>query len=253
MKGFIFRFIKDVGGVIGMLYAILSFLGIFIMYTFEILALKFISVSLVSFLLYSSGIITIVLGCIFLKELFNLEKLVSIIMVFLGVSIMFVSNTKVEGNIYGLIFALIAGTGYALFLFFVKKFNIESGLKTLFYLFLFGSIYLLIPLLLFSEINLIKEGIIYIFALAVIPTVGGFYFTNKALNLIEAGKVQLFEMTEPFFATLLAYIVLSQVITIYDFISGFVIMIGLLILEMKNIKSVIFTKENKLIKNYTEK
>ena len=76
-------------------------------------------------------------------------------------------------------------------------------------------------------------------ALAVIPTIGGFYFTNKALSIIEAGKVQLFEMTEPFIATILAYFILGQIITIYDLASGIIIMVGLLVLEMGNIRKLI--------------
>lgn len=218
-------------------YAGLAFLGIFIMYSFEVIALKLINVSLVSFLLYSSGIITIILGCIFLNEKFNINKLLAIILVFLGMSIMFIFNSTVEGNILGLFSALTAGIGYALFLFFMKKYNIKSGIKTLFYLFLFGSIYLSLPLIFYSGINIPLEGVPYIIALSIVPTIGGFYFTNKALSLIEAGKVQLFEMTEPFFATILAYMILGQVITKYDLFSGVLIMIGLLALEWKDIRN----------------
>jgi DME family drug/metabolite transporter len=212
-------------------YALLGFLGIFIMYSFEVLAIKYISVSLVSFLLYSSGIITIILGCIFLNEKFELKKVLSIICVFSGVFIIFIYNSKMEGNLIGLVMALIAGIGYSLFIFLMKKFNLESNLKTLFYLFLFGSIYLSIPLL--GNINIKVDCLPYLLALAIIPTIGGFYCTNKALSLIDAGKVQLFEMLEPFFASVLAYIVLGQVITIYDSIAGILIMLGLLILEIK--------------------
>lgn len=229
-------------------YALLAFLGIFMMYSFEVLAIKFISVSLVSFLLYSSGIITIILGCIFLIEKFDLKKLLSIIFVFAGIFVMFISNLSIEGNLIGLIMALLAGTGYSLFLFFMKKFNLESGLKTLFYLFLFGSIYLSIPLLISRDINITIKCLPDLTALALIPTIGGFYCTNKALSLIDAGKVQLFEMTEPFFASILAYIILGQVITSYDLLAGILIMLGLFILEIDMIKSLIKNNTN-LLKN----
>ena len=227
-------------------YALLAFLGIFTMYSFEILAIKFIPVSLVSFLLYSSGIITIILGCIFLNEKFNLKKLLSIIFVFAGIFIMFVSNLTVEGNFIGLVMALLAGTGYSLFLFSMKKFNLESSLKTLFYLFLFGSMYLSMPLLIYGDINISINCLPYLIALSIIPTIGGFYCTNKALSLIDAGKVQLFEMMEPFIASVLAYIILGQVITIYDLIAGILIMSGLLILDINKINSLIKNNFHKM-------
>ena len=85
----------------------------------------------------------------------------------------------------------------------MKKFNLESSLKTLFYLFLFGSIYLSIPLVLNNNISITVESLPYLTSLALVPTIGGFYWTNKALSLTEAGKVQLFQMSEPFFASLL--------------------------------------------------
>lgn len=88
-------------------YALLAFLGIFIMYSFEVLAIKFISVSVVSFLLYSAGIITIILGCIFLNEKFDFKKFLSIISVFSGVFVMFLFNSKIEGNLMGLMKNLI--------------------------------------------------------------------------------------------------------------------------------------------------
>lgn len=222
-------------------YALLAFLGIFIMYSFEILSIKFIPVALVSFLLYSSGIITIILSCIFLKEKLNLKKFLSIIFVFLGVFIMFISNLTEKGNSVGILMALLAGTGYSLFLFLMKKFNLESSMKTLFYLFLFGSIYLSIPLLIYDKdsINISINCMPYLIALSIIPTIGGFYCTNKALSLIDAGKVQLFEMTEPFFASVLAYSILGQVITIYDLIAGILIMLGLLIIDIDKIKVLI--------------
>lgn len=222
-------------------YALLAFLGIFIMYSFEILSIKFIPVALVSFLLYSSGIITIILSCIFLNEKLSLKKLLSIIFVFCGIFVMFISNFTVEGNFIGLLMALLAGTGYSLFLFLMKKFNLESSMKTLFYLFLFGSIYLSMPLLIYNKggINISINCIPYLSALAIIPTIGGFYCTNKALSLIDAGKVQLFEMMEPFFASVLAYGILGQVITIYDLIAGMLIMLGLLIIDIDKIKVLI--------------
>lgn len=218
-------------------FALLAFFGINIMYLFETTAVKYIPVSLVSFLLYASGIITIILSCIFLHESLNPGKIISIILVFIGIGIMFITNFNIEGNITGILCAITAGAGYSLYIFFNKKWNVESGLRTLFYIFLFGTVFLGI-MLAFSKsaVPVQAKSLPYLFLLAVIPTIGGFYFTNKAINHIMAGEVQLIEMSEPFIATLLGFIILKQVISKTDLLGGICIVIGLIILEKDNIK-----------------
>lgn len=225
-------------------FAMLAFFGISIMYIFETTAVRYIPVSLVSFLLYASGIITIILSCIFLQESLKVEKIISILLVFVGIGIMFITNFNIEGNIIGILCAIIAGAGYSLYIFFNKKWNIESGLRTLFYIFLFGAVFLGLQLVMSGTVSAVHmESLPYIFLLAIIPTIGGFYFTNRAINNITAGEVQLIEMSEPFIATILGYAVLHQVITKTDLLGGILIVAGLLILEKDNIK--IITKKIK--------
>lgn len=217
-------------------YALLAFFGISIMYIFETTAVQYIPVSLVSFLLYASGIITIILSCIFLHESLKIEKIISIVMVFIGIGIMFFTNLNIEGNFIGILCAIAAGTGYSLYIFLNKKWNMESGLRTLFYIFLFGSVYLGIQLAVSDTASAVQmKSLPYIFLLAIIPTMGGFYFTNLAINNIMAGEVQLIEMSEPFIATVLGYVVLHQIITKTDLLGGICIVAGLVTLEKDNI------------------
>ncbi|HAU87508.1 MAG TPA: hypothetical protein DCW90_19080 [Lachnospiraceae bacterium] len=92
----------------------------------------------------------------------------------------------------GILCAITAGAGYSLYIFFNKKWNIESGLRTLFYIFLFGTVYLGIQLFFDDAVSVVHiESLPYIFLLAIIPTMGGFYFTNRAINYAMAGEVQL--------------------------------------------------------------
>ena len=221
-------------------FALLAFFGISIMYIFETTAVQYIPVSLVSFLLYAAGIITIILSCIFLHEKMNFDKIISIILVFVGIGIMFITNFNIEGNLIGILCAITAGAGYSLYIFFNKKWNIESGLKTLFYIFLFGTIFLGVQLAISKTVSPVHiESLPYLFLLAIIPTIGGFYFTNRAINHITAGEVQLIEMLEPFIATLLGFVILHQVITKTDLLGGIIIVVGLLILEKDNIANII--------------
>lgn len=221
-------------------YAILAFFGINIMYIFETRSIQYIPVSLTSFLLYASGIITIILSCIFLKEYMNITKIISIVIVFMGIVIMFISNLKISGSLVGIIFAITAGTGYSLYIFLNKKWEIQSGMISLLYIFLFGTIFLGLQVLSDGKVISIEvNNIPFIILLAIVPTMGGFYFTNKAINYAMAGEVQLVEMSEPFIATLLGIVILKQVISYTDLIGGICIIIGLLFLEKNNIKTIL--------------
>lgn len=228
-------------------YAVLAFFGINIMYMFETTAIQFIPISLVSFLLYASGIITIILSCIFLNERMNFSKLCSIVFVLIGIAIMFVSNFKFSGSVIGIFLAIIAGAGYSLYIFLNKKWSIQSGLRTLFYIFAFGTVFLGIQVFINSNatINIQLDNIPFIVLLAIIPTIGGFYFTNKALNYSLAGEVQLVEMSEPFIATLLGFAILKQVVSYTDFIGGIFIVIGLAVLEKENILKTLEIRKKK--------
>lgn len=234
-----------IGGLQVLKYVVLAFFGINIMYIFETTAIQYIPVSLVSFLLYASGILTIILSCIFLKEQMSIAKLIAIIVVFMGIGIMFISNLNISGSLIGIIYAIIAGAGYSLYIFLNKKWNMKSGMRTLMYIFLFGTIFLGIQLLISGTVISIKvNNIPFIIFLAIVPTMGGFYFTNKAINYAMAGEVQLVEMSEPFIATLLGVVILNQVISKTDFVGGIFITVGLIILEKDNIVNVLKLKKS---------
>ena len=147
-------------------YIILAFFGLNVMYLGETMAISYINISLVSFLLYSSGILTIILSFIYFKEQITIIKICCIISVFLGISIIFMNNIVFNGNIIGLFLATSAGIGYSLYIFLNKKWKISN--------------------------------------------------------------VQLVEMSEPFIVTILGVLCLKQMPTIYEFIGGIFISLGLI-------------------------
>lgn len=215
-------------------YAILAFFGLKVMYLGETMAISYINISLVSFLLYASGVLTIILSFIYFKEQITIIKICCIILIFLGISIIFMNNMAFNGNVIGLFLAISAGIGYSLYIFLNKKWKIKSDLKTLCYLFWFGSIFLGIPLLSDNiQLSLSIYNLLYILLLVLIPTIGGFYCTNKAISMTKISNVQLVEMSEPFIVTILGILYLKQMPAIYEFIGGIFISLGL-ILIIKN-------------------
>ncbi|MBE8598131.1 DMT family transporter [Xenorhabdus sp. BG5] len=212
-----------------MKFSLLAFFGIFCLYFFETWAFKEASVPLVSFLTYAAGGITLLLSSLFLGEKIGINKCLSFIMIMIGVYFFFSCSEQTSSNYKGILLALLAGLGYALFIFLSKLMKIGSGLSVLVWLFGFGSIYLAIPLI--QEELYFPSGIalLTILALVFLPSIGGFYFTTKALEKGEASNVQIIETSDPLFSTLFAFLFINESLGWLGFIGAFFIMSGLLI------------------------
>ncbi|VVE86791.1 membrane protein [Pandoraea bronchicola] len=182
-------------------FACLSFLGIFGLYYFETKAFAEASIPLVSFLTYAAGGATIALSGLFLREKVTRQKVVAFAAIVMGVGLMSLFEHGVTGSLAGIALALAGGCGYALFIFLSKWFGIGSGLPQLVWLFGFGSVFLLVPLA--HEGFAVPDGFAWmtLCALVLLPTIGGFYFTTRAVETGQASKVQIIETSDPLFAT----------------------------------------------------
>ncbi|RRW96603.1 DMT family transporter [Pandoraea apista] len=159
-------------------FACLSLLGIFGLYYFETKAFAQASIPLVSFLTYAAGGATIALSGLFLGEKVTRQKLLAFAAIVAGVGLMSLFEHGIAGSLSGIVLALMGGCGYALFIFLSKGFRIGSGLPQLVWLFGFGSLFLLMPLV--SEGFAFPAGAMWatLCALVLLPTIGGFYFTT---------------------------------------------------------------------------
>ncbi len=153
--------------------AVLSFFGIFVLYFFETWAFTLTSIPVVAFLTYASGIVAVVLGVVLLKERMSWIKVLSIFLVFGGITQMFGGLNDWDLEIGGAIFAIIGGVGYSLFLFLWKKFEIPSGLGTLWWFFGFGSLFLSVPYLMTGAPVPEAGAWPSLSALILLPTLGG--------------------------------------------------------------------------------
>lgn len=210
-------------------FAVLAFFGIFCLYFFETWAFSKASIPLVSFLTYAAGGITIILSAIVLGEGIGVYKIIAFFLIMIGVGFLYSFGTHLSGSYIGIILALLGGLGYALFIFISKYLNTGSGLPHLVWLFGFGSIYLSVPLFAegLSVPNAISCSIIV--ALVIFPTIGGFYFTTKAVHGGQASKVQILETSDPLFATVFAYLLFREGLSPIGMIGAASIMVGLII------------------------
>ncbi|WP_338443465.1 DMT family transporter [Bacillus spizizenii] len=208
---------------------ICSFLGIFILYYFETAAYQYDQVSIVVFILLgTSALTTFLCGAVFLREKKNMFQMVGLVLLIAGLLFMHMGEGTMNFHFsIGTLLAIIAGMGYGLFLVATKKFDLKSGLALVWYFTLFGSIYLFFPFV--AEGFVLPQAHAYpsLIALALLPTIGGFYCTTKALNYLKANQVQFYELTEPIFATLFAFILLKEMIKGFEWLGAILILLAI--------------------------
>lgn len=207
--------------------AICAFFGFFMLYFFETNAYSYTKVPLVVFLLLGTATITtFILKGILNKKFLKIGEVLSCIFAMIGLGLLFEIGTFQVQNITGIMYAIVAGIGYGLFLTFGSRLKIGSGLIVVHVLLLFGCIYLVIPFIMEgAQVIPNLKSLIYLLALAIFPTIGGFWCTTKALNVLSGASVQLLELTEPIFSILLAWIFLAQMLNAIQLLGGgFIIM-----------------------------
>lgn len=206
--------------------AIAAFLGVFMLYHFETEAIAHAPIPLVAILVFAGGIGALILDVVVLKERIGRLKAFAIGIVFSGCALLIARDGLALGSTSGIVFALLAGLGYASFIFAWKFFRLRSGLASLWWFFLFGSIYLAVPFATHGPSLPTGETIAPMLALAVIPSFGGFLCTTLALKYIEAFKTQVIEASEPVFSAVFAFVFFGEMLTGTGFIAAAMILTG---------------------------
>lgn len=212
--------------------AICAFFGFFCLYFFETAAYSTVNVAVVIFMLFGSATITtFILNALFENRFLLPKEALSGALAVIGLLFIFDLN-RLQSNTLGLCYAIIAGMGYGCFLTLSKRFAIGSGIVTLTVLLAFGCIYLFIPFAYQGLEPLKVTNLPAIILLALLPTVGGFYCTLKALSLIKSQSVQLIELTEPVFALVFSFIFLGQLSTTTQLVGGAIIILSIILHEV---------------------
>lgn len=212
--------------------AICSFFGFFVLYHFETAAYESVNVAVVVFCLFgASTITTFFVEALLNKRFFSATEFISMALSMFGLYFIFVDGEAGLNNSLGLLYAIFSGVGYGLFIVLSKRLNIGAGLVPVFSLLLFGVIYLFFPFAFYGYSIPSLNNISYLFLLAVLPTIGGFWCTTKALTILKSQSVQLIELTEPIFSICFGAMFLGQLTNSFQVIGGTLIMLSILSYE----------------------
>lgn len=212
--------------------AISALFGIFGLFTFETIAYQEVAAPLVVVcLIGSSTMTTLVAGHYFFGERITANTLLCLVMILAGLLLMLPQGVKADPTY--ILLAMCSGACYGAFLLLTKYLHLAEGIEGTWLLIGMGMLYLL-PLtstpgtLLFD-----LEAWRYLLPLAIFPTIFGYFFTIKALRHAPATTVQLFEVSEPVFSALLAFLVLRELVTLREGMGALLVVAALLIYHFK--------------------
>lgn len=208
-----------------------AFFGFFILHFFETNAYQYEKVPVVVFsLLGSATIITFVVTAIINKKMLAVNQIISCIAAVCGLGLLFDLGGTTNFSVTGSTFALIAGCGYGMFLTLSSLLRIGSGLSVVNSLIIFGTVYLFFPFWHYGG-GLIHnyQQLWLLICLAFIPTIGGFWFTVRALTMIGSESVQLFELSEPLLSIGFAFVFLQQILSGIQLLGGLLILCAIFI------------------------
>ncbi|TIQ47409.1 MAG: hypothetical protein E5X61_14745 [Mesorhizobium sp.] len=162
--------------------AVCSALGIFTLYHFETQAFTYAPIPLVAILVFAGGLGAIALDILILKETVTTRKAFAMTMVFLGGYVVIAGDGLMTGSIIGVSLALIAGLGYASFIFAWKFFKLRSSLETFWWCLAYGLVMLAVPYAWSGAPIPSVNALPSLLSLGVIPSFFGFYCTILALR-----------------------------------------------------------------------
>ncbi|TCM65082.1 EamA domain-containing membrane protein RarD [Acinetobacter calcoaceticus] len=221
--------------------AICAFLGIFSLFFFETIAYHYgAAPSVVVILMASAAISALIFGNFLLKERIYVSAIIGTLCAIIGI---FIISWPGGSHRFLLINAALAGTGYGVFSVLVKKFQLNGGIFLTKYLLIFGAVYLFIPFILnLHPIKLSLTSISGLIALAIFPTILGFYCTTKALIYLNAAKVQVTELSEPIFAVILSWMIFDYRPSSWFIFGAIFILLGIMFIHQIHLS--LFRKNN---------
>lgn len=201
-------------------------------------------------MVYCSAAFTALLAWLFLKESLGWGKLIAVALS-LGGCLLVSGALNIESwnaNFLGILTGILAGLCYAVYSLMGRSAS-QRGISpwtTLLYIFGFDAIFLLIfnlipgvsipgaagtvQNLIWPEMNWM--GWLVLFILASVPTLLGFGTYMVSLSYLPSSVVNLLATLEPFFTTIMAFLLFGELLTLIQLAGGVLILSGVIVIRI---------------------
>ena len=176
-------------------------------------SIQFTSIANSTIIVNTAPIYVVILGIFLFKESVSSRFLISFVSTYIGVfGLVYFSNTKADGALFGDALALMAAFMYATYLLIISRLGKESSINIIFYTTLFTCLFSLIPALIESRDFLPSSQIeIYnLFAMAILCQVGGQFFITYSMPRLTASYGSIGLLMQPIIATIFGALIFSE-------------------------------------------
>ena len=178
-------------------------------------AIRLMTMSTAAILLYTSPIWVMILAIIFLKEKITLNKIIALVLAFIGCVL--VSGFGGKISVVGILVGLGSGLGYGLYSIFgtfaLRKYSPYTVTTYTFLIAGLGSIFVANPADLADKISKTESlpGLLgFVLLTSVVTAVIPFLLYTLGLNKTSAGKAAVLATVEPAAATLFGFFVMGE-------------------------------------------
>ncbi len=212
--------------------AFFSFVGVHLFNIFYLQAIEQVGISVAVVLLYTSPLFVVLFSSILLGEKITWVKLTSIILLLTG-TFFVVQAYQVSLfmlNFSGILLGLGAGLTFGLLSVFSKISLVKADqLAKIFYLFLFGSVFLsfVCPPWLIFEYEFTFAAFLALSGLVVIATIAAYTLYILGLTRLEAGQGSIAVAVEPVAAIMFAFIFMGEVLSFGQYLGVGLVLCGI--------------------------
>jgi len=221
---------------------LLGFIGYFLSSWLDLKGLEYITAQLERLTLFTYPIWVAVLGAIFFKTPLTLKVVLSILISYFGLWIVFNEELQFSGEqtVWGTLFVMFAALSFSIYVLVSKK--IIGEITSLWFTSLamsISSVFVLIYYFIFFDISAIDisaEAWLWVFLLAIISTVLPSFMIAEAIHKIGGAQTSVVGMLGPVFTIAIAAWILDEPFGISHLIGLIFVLVGIGVLTLKSKK-----------------
>jgi len=199
-------------------------------FTLYMAALVYAPVANVALITSTYIIIVPILSFFLLKEKTNIHLPIAILIALIGVAIM---NPFTTGFFFGNMIAFIQAIIFATMIVYFRKEEKHHDISAVFWFFLFATLFS-IPLLPISGVGAVMENIHYILTLGILSTTLPYALLSYGLEKTDASTGSLLTLvTFPLASIVLAYIVISEIVSLRTYLGGSLLILAGMVVLLK--------------------
>ena len=187
-----------------------------------------------AFMINTAPIYVLIVSILLLREEITKIKILSLLLSITGVY--FLTQPEITSNFLGVLAGVLSGVSYAALSlttkFYIANRDYESGVIIIYQLMWLSFIPIgLIAIMLGDPLYINLESGILALYIGLFPTGVAYYFYGKGLEDIEVSRVSIVATFETVAASILAFVILGELMHVISYIGGFLIILGISILS----------------------